>query len=109
MSKSEEIGLKLVYTNTALNIYGIISMLAVNLYPKGSPLSLTIGSLFMYYAWAALYFGVPLFIITIWLAPTGIFINRTKEGAKYLRAFLTNQVLVILIWLVPFIYISLLK
>ncbi|OUJ73181.1 hypothetical protein [Hymenobacter crusticola] len=109
MNKSEALGLNFVYANLILNIYGLFTAIAFNVYPKGLPFSLTLGWLFMYYAWAALYLGIPLFIITIWLAPAGTFINRTKAGAIYLRAFLLNQALVMLIWLAPFIYLFLVK
>jgi hypothetical protein len=96
MPASQRTGLLLLYCNVGLNIYGLATLIICNV-------SHVYCMPFIYYAYAAIFLGVPLFIATSALAPKGTFTLATPSQRTYRRLYFSNLGLVALIWLVPWL------
>lgn len=97
MVSKARIGRLVLYTNVALNVFGLLSIALCNVMGKYCTLVIS-------YAVGALYLGVPLFLITMGLGIGGIFAKASPSGKECRRLFFINLALVALIWLAPVVF-----
>ncbi|MGI4737447.1 MAG: hypothetical protein ACRYG7_19960 [Janthinobacterium lividum] len=91
--KSTQLSWGALYSNIGLNGAGILTIFNCNVLHQGCE------GLYLYF-WAALFLGVPLFLITLFVAPTGAFrVQGPASSKRYRRLFLLNLGLVALIFI----------
>jgi hypothetical protein len=85
-----------LYGCTALNAYGLVFIFSCNVFRLGC------GGLYLY-VWGLLWIGIPLFLVTLLAALTGVFRASDQRGSKrYRRLFLLNAGVVALIFIPAF-------
>ncbi|UOQ69286.1 hypothetical protein [Hymenobacter volaticus] len=82
-----------LYLNLGLNLFGLLTIISCNILHWSC-------AAIAYYLYAALWLGVPLFILTLWGAPSGTFTRpRLAQARRYRRLFLLNLGIVALLFI----------
>jgi hypothetical protein len=90
---STQLSWSALYGNLGLNVAGMLVIFSCNVLGQGCE------GLYLYF-WAALFLGVPLFVVTLVAAPAGAFRAQGPASSKrYRRLFFLNLGLVALIFL----------
>lgn len=95
LPKLARAGLRVIWLNMELTLCGLVAMIDYRL--TDDTLSI------VWYAYAALFIGVPLFLLQLVLAPANLLAFRQPVGVgvrRYRRYFLLNLLFVLVLWLV---------
>jgi hypothetical protein len=92
MNQAERIGWGALYSNIGLNVAGILAIFISNVFWQAYGLAVL-------YLVSALFLGVPLFLITLFVVPVGAFRGQGPlQSKRYRRLFLLNVGLVALLF-----------
>lgn len=89
--RSRRLSWSALYSNLALNVMGILVIFSCNVLHQGC-------ELVAFYLGAALFAGVPLFVVTLAVAPVGAF-QAPGTSRRYRRLFFLNLGLVAFIFI----------